>query len=303
MTKDASGKASREPATETETRVELLKRNTRAAVPIRNTFVQLPRGAPSRPGVLHRLVGNGDRRALRAFMVIVGYTSKDNVDGWTTRLDSGVWARSFGATETLDLPAARIAAERTLARLERLNLVTYSRERGSPKISVTLSREDGTGDAYERPNGRAVGDRFFSVPRAFWERELDKTLSMPELAMLLAILKERDNAEFPAERMPDWYGWSADTTLRGLKGLLDRGLVERRESWRKDPLSPVGFTTAYQYQPVLWLRPSRGAKTTTSKKKTTARKKTTKKTRKLRAAKAAATKEPRRPTKHTRTAS
>lgn len=298
MTARVTAQEPRVPATPTETRLDLLKRATRASAPIRNVFVQRPPSESSRPGMLHHLVSTGDRRALRAYLIIVGYTSFENEDGWTTTLDSGLWARSFGTTETLDLTGARTAAERTLGRLQRLKLIRYTRRRGSPKISVTLLREDGSGEPYDRPNGRAVADRFFNVPHAFWEHELDVNLSMPELAMLLTILKERDHAEFPAERMPEWYGWSADTALRGLKGLVARGLVERRASWRKDPRSPVGFTEAWQYQPVLWLRPSR-ANSTTAKKKRPKKNKT----RKLPAAKAAATKEPRRPTKHTRTAS
>ncbi|MEU6602945.1 hypothetical protein [Streptomyces flaveolus] len=41
---------------------------------------------------------------------------------------------------------------------------------------------------------------------------------------------------------PDWYGWSADTHERGLKKLLDLGLVERRERYEKAPLYPMGVT-------------------------------------------------------------
>lgn len=290
MSEELPGEESFVPATPAETRIDFLKRATRTSVPIRNVFVQQPRNAPSRPGMLHHLVRSSDRRALRAYTIILAYTSKENDDGWTTTLDSGLWARSFGATETLDLPAARTAAERTLARLAKLKLISYRRQRGSPNISVTLLREDGSGDPYDRPNGRSVADRFFSLPHLFWERQLDEQLSVPEFAMLLTILKERAHAEFPAERMREWYGWSADTTLRGLKGLTERKLVERRKSWRKDPRSPVGFTEAFQYQPELWLRPSRASKTTPKKK------------RKPRATKAAAKKQPKRTAASKRTA-
>jgi hypothetical protein len=37
--------------------------------------------------------------------------------------------------------------------------------------------------------------------------------------MLLVALHEKNNLELPAERVPEWYGWSADTSERGLATL------------------------------------------------------------------------------------
>jgi len=78
---------------------------------------------------------------------------------------------------------------------------------------------------------------------------------MARFAMLLAVAREKPWSAFPAEKMPKWYGWSGDTTLRGLKKLLDLGLVERREHYRTTPLSPLGSTMSYQYRLVSWMRP------------------------------------------------
>ena len=83
---------------------------------------------------------------------------------------------------------------------------------------------------------------------------------MPGLAMLLTLAREKPWSAFPAERMPEWYGWSADTTERGLRELVDLGLAERREAYRRTPLSPVGYTLAYQYRLKSWLRPKAGAR-------------------------------------------
>jgi hypothetical protein len=73
--------------------------------------------------------------------------------------------------------------------------------------------------------------------------------------MLLTVAREKPWSAFPAEQMPSWYGWSADTALRGLKRLLELNLIERRESYKKAPLSPSGATLVYQYRLVRWMRP------------------------------------------------
>ena len=59
----------------------------------------------------------------------------------------------------------------------------------------------------------------------------------PGLAMLLTVAMEKPWSSFPAERMPEWYGWSPDTTERGLRDLVDLGLCERRKAYRRTPLS------------------------------------------------------------------
>lgn len=78
---------------------------------------------------------------------------------------------------------------------------------------------------------------------------------MASYAMLLAVAREKPWSAFPAEKMPSWYEWSGDTTLRGLAKLFATGLVERREHYRITPLSPVGSTMCYQYRLVSWMRP------------------------------------------------
>ena len=66
--------------------------------------------------------------------------------------------------------------------------------------------------------------------------------------MALAVCAERDWRAFPAEQMPKWYGWSADTTERGVKALMGQKLIKRRERYRRAQLSPVGFTTQFEYR-------------------------------------------------------
>ncbi|WP_208026379.1 hypothetical protein [Streptomyces sp. Tu 3180] len=76
--------------------------------------------------------------------------------------------------------------------------------------------------------------------------------------------REKSWSTFPAKKVPAWYGWSADTHERGLKKLLELGLVERREEYKKAPLSPLGVTMAYQYARTAILRPRKSHKQVTT---------------------------------------
>ncbi|MFI1804332.1 hypothetical protein ACH415_12125 [Streptomyces californicus] len=238
-------------ATGRETRTELLRRSARADVTLRKTFVQAPRTADSRRGPLHEFVAGRDLRGLKAYLLIVAACS-NAPDDWTTRHDSAVWARMMDIDRTATEQAARTGAWRTLRRLQKRSLIDCSRSGSS--ICVTLLREDGSGCRYERPLGTREEDLYLRIPSAFWTKGYDEQVDLPSLALLLVILRERDWSAFPAERAPQWYGWSADTHERGLKGLLELGLVERRQEFRKAPLAPSGFTMAYQYQRTAVLR-------------------------------------------------
>jgi hypothetical protein len=65
--------------------------------------------------------------------------------------------------------------------------------------------------------------------------------------MLLVALHEKPNFELPTERVPEWYGWSADTAERGLATLERLGLVTRTTRLKKAPLSPTGQTKVNRY--------------------------------------------------------
>ena len=60
--------------------------------------------------------------------------------------------------------------------------------------------------------------------------------------MLLIALSLSDDFRLPAEDVPDWYGISADTASRGLRGLIDHELLVMRKHFKTAPLSPVGYT-------------------------------------------------------------
>lgn len=55
-------------------------------------------------------------------------------------------------------------------------------------------------------------------------------------------LSNLDAFPLPAERGPDYYRVSADTLLRGQRGLRERGLLKVERNIIKAPLAPEGVT-------------------------------------------------------------
>lgn len=250
MTPARSGKLV-EAATGRQTRTALLERTKRSAVPLRRDFVQLSGRNETRSSVLATFVTSGNLRALRAYLMVVGASAaedgREGKQGWYTELDSMVWARLFDTHEAATDASARTAAWRTLKQLEAKKLLEATRVKGSRWIGVTLKREDGSGDQYTRP-GVADKDPYASIPRTFWTKGYDEQVGLPGLAMYLALIVERRWRRMTPEHMPDWYGWSADTTERGLKTLLELNMIERKERRVTAPLSPLGFTRYYEYR-------------------------------------------------------
>ncbi|MFE2049708.1 hypothetical protein ACFXAS_14495 [Streptomyces sp. NPDC059459] len=253
------------PVTGRDARIAILERSVRATVPLRKTFVQANAGKGSRHGPLRKFVTSGDLRGLKAYLLIVAACS-DGSKGWSTTHDSAVWARLMDIDTSATPAAARTGAWRTLQRLQKHKLITCTRPRGSTMITATLLREDGSGEPYDRPTGKTAEDRFLQIPQAFWKKGFDEQIDIPGLAMLLVIAREKPWSPFPAERAPEWYGWSADTHLRGLNKLIELDLAERRETYTKAPLSPSGLTMTYQYNLKPIMRPRKPKKQTSSDK-------------------------------------
>ncbi|MEV5605691.1 hypothetical protein AB0L33_30060 [Streptomyces sp. NPDC052299] len=257
-------------ATGRDTRAQVLERSIRSNVPLRKVFVQAPKGAASRHGPLKDFVTGRDLRGLKAYLMIVAACS-NGVSGWSTRHDSAVWARLMDIQATATDQSARTGAWRALRRLEVRNLIKCSR--AGAMITVTLLREDGSGRAYDRPDGKTEEDRFLQIPTTFWTKGYDESLDLPALALLLVIAREKAWSAFPAEKAPEWYGWSADTHERGLKKLLDLGLVERIKVFKKAPLTPAGVTVTYLYQRTAIARPRKARKAAPATTKSTTAKK------------------------------
>ncbi|GGS40596.1 hypothetical protein Snoj_00070 [Streptomyces nojiriensis] len=245
-------------ATGRDTRKAVLEGSIRTNVPLRKTFVQANAGGASRHGPLKEFVTGRDLRGLKAYLLIVAACS-NGVNGWSTTRDSLVWARMLDIVETTNKDqSARTGAWRALLRLRARKLIDC--HRSGTKITVTLLREDGTGQPYDRPKGVIEEDRYLQIPATFWTTGRDEPLDLPGLAMFLVVAREKNWSSFPLEKAPEWYGWSADTHERGLNKLLALDLVERREKYIKAPLAPAGFVKTYQYKRTAAVQPRKAKK-------------------------------------------
>lgn len=262
------------PADETITRKHLLTRSKRDSAPIYKGYVQNPdQRLEHRAGPLSEFVHNGDLRGLRAFLFLHAIISSGEGDnGWSTTLSLAVWARVFDTTKTADLRSASTAATKVLTRLVDRKLIRRARAGRARNVTVTLLRPDGTGAEYTRP-GAGNDDRFLKLDNAYWNDGWYEQLDLPATAMLLVALHEKPSFELATERMPQWYGWSADTAERGLRTLRDLGFLTVHTRIKQAPLSPTGATKVNVYTLVGPFAHSTSSLNST--KKTTRRKKTT----------------------------
>ncbi|BAK35871.1 hypothetical protein MLP_28570 [Microlunatus phosphovorus NM-1] len=254
------------PADEAATRAYLLKRSGREFTPLLRDFVQNPdKSLANRAGPLSEFIRKGDRRGLLALLFAHAIISSGaGEDGWSTTLPLAVWARVFDATKTADRASASSAATKILSRLEQRNLITRQRTGKARNITITLLRPDGSGTSYTRPDGHA--DRFLKLSHRFWTEGWYEKLDTPALAMLLVSLHEKPGFELASERVPDWYGWSADTAERGIKTLEQLGLVSIRKRIKTAPLAPTGATEVNVYTLVGLLVPPATVPIKSSKK-------------------------------------
>lgn len=243
-----SGADDEHPATSAETRAFLLARSGRDSAPLLKAFVQNPdRSAVNRSAPLSVFVHNRDLRGLRALLFAHAIISNgDNPNGWSTTLPLSVWARALDTTATAEPRSATSAATKILGRLQNRRLIDKARAGRARMVTVTLLRPDGSGDAYTRP-GRGNRDRFLKLDNAYWTEGWFDRLDLPATAMLLVALHEKDGFELVTERVPDWYGWSADTAERGLRTLQICGLIDVARRVVKAPLSPTGATVRNVY--------------------------------------------------------
>jgi hypothetical protein len=228
---------------------EIVARSQRTGrgVPLRRTFLQQPNATDDGvvPGPLAPLVAAGDHRGLILYLLLV---TKASSAPWNAHLAAAVWARALG----LPLPTSKTATStisKVWLRLERHHLV--HRTRVKRMADVTLLREDGSELPYTAPG--AVGDSYLQVPMALWKvgpsehRRWYQELTLPELALLLIARSHGDQFRLPFEDGPKWYGISADTIARGVKGLASRELLSVTKTFKKAPLSPVGYTAEHRY--------------------------------------------------------
>lgn len=243
-------------ATAHETVDALVARSGREAIPVRRTFAQQKDAGKAAPGPFARFVSSNDRFGLLLYLLLLTCASAPPFD---VGLHSAVWARALGI-ENPTSATARTRVSKAWARLAERQLV--DRGRRHRIASVTPLSEDGSGDPYTRPTSA-----FMSIRHELWTagpstaQRWYQALDLSELAVLIISHMNSDDFALPAERAPDYYGVSADTFKRGVKGLKAHGLLDDRWSRKAAPLAPVGYTYEYRYT----LRPPFGPMGVSSK--------------------------------------
>ena len=229
-------------ATPRETVVGLLESAGRIEgdVPIRTSFVQQGSQKAPLPGPLATLIRHGDRRGLDLFLLLKAVAS---AAPYNSHRGAAVWARALRHT---GVTANEQTISKIWQRLDRLGLVT--RSKSGRLANITLLHESGSKEVYVHP--AQARDRYFKLPVAYWLDKDDKwssTLRLPAKAMLLVALSLRPGFVLPVEKVPAWYGMSADTAQRGLAELVQRNILKRARVAKKAPLAPQGFTYDSHY--------------------------------------------------------
>ena len=228
------------PATTHQTVDAIAESTAREAFPLRRTFIQ-QKGA-EQPPRLATFVSAGDRTALLLYFLAL---TKASQEPWDVSMHSAIWARALGFSEPNSL-GARSRLSKAWSRLVMRRLVVRARQNRLAKY--TLLCEDGSGRPYDRPKKAYV-----NMPHELWtEGPTDsdrwyELLSLPELAFLVIALSNLDSFPLPTERGPEYYQISADTLLRGARGLRKHRLLKIERRPTTAPLAPAGVTIENRY--------------------------------------------------------
>ena len=120
-----------------------------------------------------------------------------------------------------------------IKRLETENLITVDRVPGRASV-ITLLDESGDGSPYKPPrDGSDPRNRWIKIPIAIWKKDNFFDLSTPGLAMMLAILAERNKPEefmwWSTSRFQSRIGLTESTRARGMKELKNAGFLTVRK--------------------------------------------------------------------------
>ncbi|MFE7540826.1 hypothetical protein [Streptomyces platensis] len=236
------------PLGQPETIKLILDRSQRPnrTVPIRRALLQREaRDGTKSPGALAALVRRSAKRPLDLYLLLSAVTSGGDfsVTEWST-----TWARSVGI---FDETAGTAAVSRAWKVLKELQLITRARGEGG-KSTLTKLHEDGSGRPYTTP-GEGLGDPYLQLPYEYWDRGWHNVLSLPGKAMLLIASNERKlRFTLPQERMPGWFGISADSAGKGIRELSEHDiLVQLDDEWYDTLKTRSGRAS----RPVYGLRP------------------------------------------------
>lgn len=238
-----NGKADSEQQVTIEGMLDACKRDTRR-VPVRHTFVQQGTQSDPEPGPLHEMVRRHDERCLDLFLL---HRMMASADPWDVRpMPAKAWARALGVH--LDRDGGKAAVSKAWRRLDQTyHLIEVGRSGRRGKY--TSLAEDGSGDPYTSPDGRARANRYLTLPFEYWTGPdfWFRRLSLRAKAVLLIGSSLAPGFVLPTEKAERWYGISGDTVGRGLDELRKLHLLERHSVLKDTPLEDSVQTREYRY--------------------------------------------------------
>ncbi|AKK07972.1 hypothetical protein HCH15_05290 [Corynebacterium testudinoris] len=221
---------------------EMKKGSRREEIPVRTRFI---RDVDAKKGEkadtpMGRLVKSGSRDGitLRLYLALLWRCS---AEPYTTNIPARQWAELLGLAEPEETYARRIT--NALRRLEEANLIALERKKGQPSM-ITLLDESGDGSPYLPPRGsKDKRNRWVKIPITLWQNDEFYDLGTPGLAMMLAILAERNDPLEPMwwsiARFEQRIGLTPSTRARGLNQLEKAGLLTDKK--QRMPSKPGGF--------------------------------------------------------------
>lgn len=235
------------PATPAETLTELLRVSGRGYTKVRHLLVQTSSGTTSSPGKLGAMVGDRKRRSLQLYLLLL--TVWPWLQNQNQPLPAAVWARALTTDRGRKWTPTNVSE--TWSDLKSRSLI--ERTRLSRGVDIVPMREDGA-VKYADPGGvaRSRLESYFTLPPSFWTDGWFEKLSMPGLAMLLAVASKTSRAEEPEtwltnQHAGQWFGLSTRSVESGLSELANHGLLTDRIEWIKAPLSGIGATQRHNY--------------------------------------------------------
>lgn len=211
------------------------------------------RRAP-RPGPLAQLVRAGAHRTLQQYLLLLALAT---AKPYEVRRAAAVWHRALALPETANPSSVISKSWRRLADLELVEV-----RRAGRLSAPRLLREDGTGTPYVPPDG-SEQNRYFDLPFEYWlgPDPWYRKLTMPETAMLLVALSLEEEFVLPVAKAPTWYGISKDTAQRGLRGLYQHDILDRRLEWKETTFVDAFYTQErfYRLRPPFASKRPRGA--------------------------------------------
>lgn len=212
---------------------------------MRKAFAQLRTDDDEpRPGPLAEIVSRGVATALDQYLLLhcraAGKPDGDDLN-YDVRFSARVWARLLGLAED---ESGRRTVGRNWAALSELKLIKTRRV--GRQVTVTLLREDGTGDPYTRP--KTADDKYLKIPYGFWLDGHAAKLKLPGQALTVIACSLADWFPLPFDKGPAWYGIGSSTVERGLRELRRADLIEQHYTWRQTSLSDTGWTKDMRYR-------------------------------------------------------